>query len=61
MLSHLPPFKQGDESHGRTLLNKRRNELGTIHTSELDRSEIGLSPKRSECERSNAEIDPRSI
>ena len=54
MLSHLPPFKQGDESHGRTLLNKRRNELGTIHTSELDRSEIGLSPKRSECERSNA-------
>ena len=28
--------------------------LGDIHTSELDRSEIDLSPKRSECERSNA-------
>ena len=28
--------------------------LGAIHTSELDRSEIDLSPKRSECERSNA-------
>ena len=28
--------------------------LGAIHTSELDRSEIGLSPKRSKCERSNA-------
>ena len=27
--------------------------LGAIHTSELDRSEIDLSPKRSECERSN--------
>ena len=27
---------------------------GAIHTSELDRSEIDLSPKRSECERSNA-------
>ena len=26
---------------------------GAIHTSELDRSEIDLSPKRSECERSN--------
>ena len=24
---------------------------GAIHTSELDRSEIDLSPKRSECER----------
>ena len=37
--------------------------LGAIHTGELDRSEIDLSPKRSECERSNAnrEIDPRSI
>ena len=30
------------------------NILGAIHTSELDRSEIDLSPKRSECERSNA-------
>ena len=30
------------------------SELGAIHTSELDRSEIDLSPKRSECERSNA-------
>ena len=28
--------------------------LGAIHTSELDRSEIDLCPKRSECERSNA-------
>ena len=28
--------------------------VGAIHTSELDRSEIDLSPKRSECERSNA-------
>ena len=28
--------------------------LGAIHTSELDRSEIDVSPKRSECERSNA-------
>ena len=28
--------------------------LGAIHTSELDRSEIDLSPKRSECGRSNA-------
>ena len=28
--------------------------LGAIHTSELDRSEIDLSSKRSECERSNA-------
>ena len=28
-----------------------------IHTSELDRSEIDLSPKRSECERSNANWD----
>ena len=27
--------------------------IGAIHTSELDRSEIDLSPKRSECERSN--------
>ena len=30
---------------------------GAIHTSELDRSEIDLSPKRSECERSNANWD----
>ena len=29
-------------------------EFDAIHTSELDRSEIDLSPKRSECERSNA-------
>ena len=28
--------------------------FGAIHTSELDRSENGLSPNRSECERSNA-------
>ena len=30
---------------------------GAVHTSELDRSEIDLSPKRSECERSNANWD----
>ena len=29
-------------------------DLDAIHTSELDRSEIDLSPKRSDCERSNA-------
>ena len=28
--------------------------FGAIHTSELDRSEIDLGPKRSECERSSA-------
>ena len=33
--------------------NTVRN-IGAIHTSELYRSEIDLSPKRSECERSNA-------
>ena len=32
-------------------------KLGAIHTRELDRSEIDLSPKRSECERSNANWD----
>ena len=32
-------------------------EFDAIHTSELDRSEIDLSPKRSECERSNANWD----
>ena len=35
--------------------------LGAIHTSELDRSEIDLSPKRSECERSNANWDRSKI
>ena len=30
------------------------SDLGAILTSELDRSEIDLSQKRSECERSNA-------
>ena len=35
--------------------------LGAIHTSELDRSEIDLSPKRSECERSNANWDRSNI
>ena len=34
---------------------------GAIHTSELDRSEIDLSPKRSECERSNANLDRSKI
>ena len=34
---------------------------GAIHTSELDRSEIDLSPKRSECERSNANWDRSKI
>ena len=33
---------------------------GAIHTSELDRSEIDLSPKR-ECERSNANWDRSKI
>ena len=40
----------GTANHGTFTLN----ELGAIHTSELDRSEIDLSSKRSECERSNA-------
>ena len=35
--------------------------LGAIHTSELDRSEMDLSPKRSECERSNANWDRSKI
>ena len=35
--------------------------LGAIHTSELDRSEIDLSPKRSKCERSNANWDRSKI
>ena len=35
--------------------------LGTIHTSELDRSEIDLNLKRSECERSNANWDRSRI
>ena len=34
---------------------------GAIHTSELDRSEIDLSPKLSECERSNANWDRPKI
>ena len=37
------------------------NRKGAIHTSELDRSEIDLSPKRSECERSNANCDRSKI
>ena len=32
----------------------------TFHTSELDRSEVDLSPKRSQCERSNANWEDRS-
>ena len=36
-------------------------EWGAIHNSELDRSEIDLSPKRSECERSNANWDRSKI
>ena len=32
-----------------------------VHTSELDRSEIDLSPKRSECERSNVNWDRSKI
>ena len=35
--------------------------LGAFHTSELDRHEIDLSPKRSECERSNANWDRSKI
>ena len=34
---------------------------GAIHTSELDRSEVDLSPKRSECDRSNANWDRSKI
>ena len=34
---------------------------GAIHTSELDRSEIDLSPKRSESERSHANWDRYKI
>ena len=36
------------------LQQKSSRVYGAIHTSELDRSEINLSAKRSECERSNA-------
>ena len=35
--------------------------MGAIHTRELDRSEIDLSQKRSECERSNANWDRSKI
>ena len=35
--------------------------LGAFHTSELDRHEIDLSPKRSECERSNTNWDRSKI
>ena len=38
-----------------------RSIQGAIYTSELDRSEIDLSPKRSKCERSNANWDPSKI
>ena len=41
-------------------LRRRPSILGAIHTSELDRSEIDLSPKR-ECERSNANWDRSKI
>ena len=41
--------------------NSVSSELGAIHISELDRSEIDLSPKRSECERSNANWDRYKI
>ena len=36
-------------------------DWGAIHTSELDRSEIDLIPKRSECERSNVNWDRSKI
>ena len=39
----------------------RHSVWGAIHTSELDRFEIDLSPKRSECERSNANWDRSKI
>ena len=35
--------------------------IGAIYTSGLDRSEIDLSPKRSECEHSNAHCDQSKI
>ena len=37
------------------------NNYGAIHTSELDRSQIDLSPKLSECEHSNANWDRSKI
>ena len=39
----------------------RWKHLGAIHTSELDRSEIDLSPKRSACERSTTNWDRSKI
>ena len=42
-------------------IHKYGGDLGAIHTSELDRSEIDLSPKRSEYERSNANWDRSKI
>ena len=46
--------KTGREQTDEATTNKIRLNLSAIHTSELDRSEIDLSPKQSECERSNA-------
>ena len=39
-------------SNANSLRSRPKRVWGAIHTSELDRSEIDLSPKRSECERS---------
>ena len=62
----LPIFEIRGRTFGALALRQRETFLsdkgptletldyGAIHTSELDRSEIDLSPKRSECERSNA-------
>ena len=41
--------------------NSQNGAQSAIHTSELDRSEIDLSPKLSECERSNANWDRSKI
>ena len=52
-----PPEKRKIKNYN----SSAKFHLGAIHTSELDRSEIDLSPKRSECERSNANWDRSKI
>ena len=47
--------------HSKENLSTVPRNWGAIHTSELDLSEIDLSPKRSECERSNAHWDRSKI
>ena len=46
--------KQINKGHKNDHIKHHVIGLGAIHTSELDRSQIDLSPKRFECERSNA-------